>query len=233
MPTLFELWRRAWSPSVGFRQRAEEAPLLGASLWALMVYRSPLALVEVVLTYWSLRSAFTSLRGLEAGTADWIKLLPVALTPEDWRMLVEGLPTLPAISRVLPWLVLLAPIWVLGLWLHDAAWDHGCLWMFGGLKARRGLRATLVAEAEALTVGSLGAAAGLLGSLPGVGWVLSLPLAAVAVWFWVLRGFALAAWHRCPVWKGIAATVLHALLGVCCVGALLGGCMVFLVTVLG
>lgn len=232
MPTLYDLWRRAVSPAEAFRLRAAEAPLLGSSLGTMLLLRSPLVLIELVAGYWSLRVAFASLRGMEAAAADWIKFLPLSLTLEDWRMLIADLPVLPDVTRALPWLVLLAPVWVLSLWLHDAAWDHGCLWMLGGLKGRKGLRVTLVAEAEALTVGSLGAAVGLLGLVPLVGWVLALPLAAVGVWFWVLRGFALAAWHGCPVWKGVVATVLHALLAACCLGAAVGFCVLFLVAVL-
>jgi len=232
VPTLCELWRRAVSPAEAFPQRAAEGPLLGSSLGALLLLRSPLVLIELVFGYWSLRLAFASLRGLDAAAANWIKFLPLSLTLEDWRMLIADLPVFPEVTRALPWLVLLAPVWVLSLWLHDAAWDHGCLWMLGGLKGRKGLRATLVAEAEALTVGSLGAAVGLLGLVPVVGWVLTLPLAAVGVWFWVLRGFALAAWHGCPVWKGVVATVLHAVLAACCLGAIVGLCVLFLVAVL-
>jgi hypothetical protein len=41
---------------------------------------------------------------------------------------------------------------------------------------------------------------------------LGLVLLPVAVYFWVLRGYALAAWHGCPVWKGVVATLLHAFL---------------------
>ena len=232
MPTLLELWRRAVSPVEAFRQRAAEAPTLGSSLATLLVLRSPLVLIELVAGYWSLHRAFVGLRGMEGEAAQWIKLLPLSLTLEDWRMLAADLPTLPEVSRALPWLVFLAPVWVLGLWLHDAVWDHGCLWMLGGLKGRQGLRVTLMAEAEALTVGCLGAAVGLLGLVPLVGWVLALPLAGVAIWFWVLRGFALAAWHRCPVWKGVVATVLHAALAACCLGATVGLCVLFLVAAL-
>jgi hypothetical protein len=44
-------------------------------------------------------------------------------------------------------------------------------------------------------------------------------LALVNLWFWGLRGFALAARHGCPPWKGVAATGLHlALLGCCGIG---------------
>lgn len=232
MPTLLQLWQRAVSPERAFRLRAAEEPALGPSLATLLAFRAPLAFAEMVLAYWGLHRAFGSLRAVDGPVADWAKALPISMTPEDWRALLVDLPTLPPVAVALPWLALLAPIGVLGLWLHDAAWDHGCLWMLGGLKARRGVRTTLVAEAEALTVGSLGAAAGLLGALPHVGWLLALPLAALAVWFWILRGYALAAWHRCPVWKGVAATALHAVLAACCLGALAGLCVVMLVAAL-
>ncbi len=232
MPTLFELWRRVVSPTEAFRQRAAEAPRLLSSLGILLLLRSPLVFVESLIGYWTLCQTFASLRVMDGKAAQWIGLLPLSLTMDDWRRLVADLPALPGVARALPWLLLLAPVWVLGLWLHDAVWDHGCLWMLGGLKSRRGLRVTLVAEAEALSAGCFGAAAGLLGSLPGVGWMLALPLAAVAAWFWVLRGFALAAWHGCPLWKGVTATVLHAVLAACCLGVILGVCMLFLVAVL-
>ena len=125
---------------------------------------------------------------------------------------MEGLPQLPGLGRVLPWLVLLAPVGVLSIWLHDAAWDHLALWLLRGLGPSRGFRATLVADAEALKVGAIGAVAGLLKDLPGAGLVLTVLLAPVGIYFWILRGYALAAWHGCPVWKGVLATLLHALL---------------------
>jgi hypothetical protein len=61
-------------------------------------------------------------------------------------------------------------------------------------------------------VGALGAALGLVGELPGSGWGLGLLLAPVAAWFWFLRGYALSAWHGCPLWKGLLATVLNVVL---------------------
>ena len=223
---LRNLWRGATFPASAFRRRAAEAPALGASLGTLLLLRSPLAFLSAALGYWGLSRTWTELLRPEGRMAEWLRA-QAQMDPEAWRSFWASLPRLPEPGRALPWMVLLAPLGVLSLWLHDAVWDHGCLWMLGGVK-RHAFRATLVAEAEALSVGSLGAAAGLLGYLPHLGWVLALPLGAVAVWFWILRGFALAAWHDCPPWKGVAATLLHALLAGCCLGALLGCCVALL-----
>jgi hypothetical protein len=88
--------------------------------------------------------------------------------------------------------------------------------MLRGLKTQHSFRVTLLADADALGAGSLGALIGLLVYLPGLGPLFLVPCSAIATYFWVLRGFALAAFHGCPIWKGILATLLHALLMGCC-----------------
>jgi hypothetical protein len=138
--------------------------------------------------------------------------LPGQVNPADLQAALAGLPALPGWGRVLPWLVLLAPLGVLSVWLHDAVWDHLALWALRGLSGRKSLRVTLEADAEALKVGVVGALAGLLKYVPGAGFALGVALLPAAVYFWVLRGYALAAWHGCPVWKGVVATLLHAAL---------------------
>jgi len=230
---LMALWRRALSPAVGFRERAAEEPTLGSSLRFLFLVRTPLTFASLLLEYWGIRAAYHSLRGMEGETGTLLsRFLPEAMSAAELRAALAELPLLPELRQVIPWLVLTTPLLVLGLWLHDAVWDHGCLWMLRGVKPERGFRASLIAEAEALSVGSLGAAAGLLSALPVLGNWLALPLAALGLWFWILRGFALAAWQECPVWKGIAATLLHAVLAACCLAGLLGFCIVFLAAAL-
>jgi len=216
MISLQVLWRRALSPQAGFRRLAEEAPQLRPSFGGLMALRAPVAFLELVLTYVGFARMYQAVTGVRGPVWDLVLWrLSGDLTAEDIRTLLQDLPPVPALERVLPWLLLVAPLYVVSLWFHDAVWDHGCLWMLGGLKERRGFRTTLIAEAEALQVGVFGAALSLLSNLPAVGWILALPLGLVGAYFWVLRGVALAAFHQCPTWKGVTATVLHAALAAC------------------
>ncbi|NTV73094.1 MAG: hypothetical protein HGA66_02680 [Holophaga sp.] len=216
MESLRELWARALRPTEGFRARALEAPALAASVKELMFLRAPLAFLGLVLGYLSFSGLYTRLVSPESEVWTTIlRQLPETVDPAELRAALANLPAAPGLHALLPWMVLLAPIAVLGLWLHDATFDHVALWLLGGLRERRGFRASLVADAEALKVGALGAAAALLGDLPVVGFAFGLLLLPVAVYFWILRGYALAAWHGCPPWKGVTATLVHvALVGV-------------------
>ena len=213
MQMCLALLRRALNPVKGFRDRALEAPTLGQSVKGLLIARGPLALLAMVLSYVGFEELFGRITRMEGPLFEYLWAnLPDTVNPADVREAFQGLPPLPTLSHVLPWLVLLAPVGVLSLWLHDAVWDHACLWLLRGLKGRKSFRLTLLADAEALTVGAIGSALSLLGDLPGVGCLFSVLLIPVGIYFWLLRGFALAAWHGCPTWKGVVATLLHALL---------------------
>jgi len=211
MEPLRALWERALAPAEGFRRRAAAAPALGAAVRDLLAVRTPPALAALVLGYAGFLRIYGRVTRMEGPLWDLVLArLPDGMNPDDLRAALAGLPALPGWGRVLPWLVLLAPAGVLSLWLHDAAWDHLALWLLRGTRGPRAFRATLVADAEALKVGVIGAVAGLLKALPGAGPGLTVALLPVGVYFWILRGHALAAWHGCPAWKGVLASLLHA-----------------------
>jgi hypothetical protein len=223
------LWRRARSPEREFRSRAAEQPTLGDAVRGLLLARTLPAFLALVLNYAGFQALYGRLTRMEGPLFQMLwDNLPDTVNPADVRAAFHGLPPLPSWSHVLPWLAVLAPLGILSLWLHDAVWDHSCLWLLRGLKARKSFRLSLVADAEALKVGALGAAVGLLGDLPLAGCLFSILLAPVGIYFWVLRGIALAAWHDCPVWKGVVATLLHALLAAL-FGALTLGSFLFVV----
>jgi hypothetical protein len=181
----------------------------------LLLVRTGPALAALVLDYLGLARAYGRLVRTQGPL--WNLLLarlPESLDPAAVRSALHGLPPAPAWWRALPWLVLLAPVGVLSLWLHHSVWDHLALWLLKGRP--RSVRTTLVAEAEALKVGVIGVLAALLRPL---GWPFAVLLLPVAVYFWILRGYALAAWHGCPAWKGVLATLVHgALLGLMVLG---------------
>ncbi len=198
-------------PAPAFRDLAAETPALGPSLGRMLAWWLPPAFLHAGITAWSALQAWEGLRAgrLPAWTGI---LLPAWVDPDDLRELLAHLPPAPGPGIVAAWLLVLVPLGVLGIWLHDAVWDHTCLWALGGLKQKRGFRISLVAEAEALRVAALGSWVGLLGLLPVAGLGFALPLALLEGYLWILRGFSLAAFHGCETWKGVAATVLHAVL---------------------
>jgi len=194
----------------------EPPPPLGRALGRMLTVWVPLALANAALTIWRALQAYGQLR--RSGPPDWVERL-TGTDPEVLWELFRTLPAPPAFGRIWPWLLLMVPIGVLGTWIHHAVWDHTGLWLLGGLKGKRGFRTTLVAEAEALRITALGTLIGLLGFVPGLGAVLSLPLLLLDGYLWLFRGFALAARHGCESWRGVAATVVHAvLLGTCGLG---------------
>lgn len=207
------LWRQALHPVEGFREAREDGLNLAPSFLRMMALRVPVAMVDLLLAYWTIRMLVASLRNLDGPLWGQVRQhLPAELSLEDMRQILKDLPPVPSLGESLPWILLLALLGILGLWLHHAAWDHTCLWILRGIKLRARFRTTLAAEAEALSAGVFGALLGLLSSLPAVGCLFGTLSFLAGVWFWGLRGVALAVYHDCPVWKGVAATVLHVLL---------------------
>jgi hypothetical protein len=178
----------------------------------------PLAMVNAVWTVFRAVHAYDTLRSgvVPFGILGWL-----GTDPADLHDLLSTLPAPPAFGRIWPWLLVAVPLGVLGTWLHHAVWDHTGLWLLGGLKKKRGFRTSLLAEAEALRIAAVGTLLGLLGFVPVLGVALALPLLLLDAYLWLFRGFALAARHGCEPWRGIAATMLHAvLLGCCALGLL-------------
>jgi hypothetical protein len=176
----------------------------------------PVALVNATWMVWRGLRAYETLRseGLPPWLVGWL-----GTDPTDLHSLLRNLPAAPALGRIWPWLLVVVPLGVLGTWLHHAVWDHTALWLLGGLKEKRGFRTSLLAEAEVLRIIAVGTLLGLLGFVPVLGLLLALPLMLLDVYLWLFRGFALAARHGCEPWRGVAATVLHAiLLGGCALG---------------
>ena len=200
-------------PSEAF---TEPPPPLGRALVRMLAVWVPLSLANTGLTVWRALESYAQLR--RSAPPAWLEQA-LGADPDVLRELLRSLPPPPVFGRIWPWLLLIVPLGVLGTWIHDAVWDHAGLWLVGGLKAKRGFRTTLVAEAEALRITALGTLIGLLGFVPVLGTLLSLPLLLLDGYLWLFRGFALGARHGCGVWRGVAATVIHAvLLGICALG---------------
>lgn len=195
----------------------------------MLAWRVPLGLLGGVVSLRAFASGLEQLKRLEGPWAEALLAQAQGFAPEDLKAALAGLPAVPSGAGALLALSLLVPLGLAGAWLHHSVWDHGCLWLLKGVRKEHPWRCTLRAEALALQVGSVGVAFGFISLLPRVGAYLWPFVVLVDLWFWGLRGVALAAFHGCPAWKGVVATLLHGLL------VLILGCgiLVFLTLMVG
>lgn len=213
-------FRLAFRPLTGFQDEARAELPAGKAFLRMLAWRTALGWADGALSLWGFAAGYAGFKTMEGPL--WGRLLAMVtqlnpeLRAEDVRALVADLPALPSLGRMLLWMLPLVPLGVASAWLHNLVWDHGCLWLLRGVERTKGWRITARAESSALWAGSAGVAIGLLGHLPVLGLVLGPVLGALGIYFWVLRGVALAAFHGCPVWKGVVATLLHVVIALVC-----------------
>lgn len=229
MAFLFQrLVRCALHPVSGFQERAGASPSLGVSFGWMMLLRGSFSACSGLLTLHAVYRDYPLFKNVDGPMwQGFLRRLPSDLysfNPEDLRAFVAGLPDLPPWASLWPWVLVLGPVGIASAWLHNAVWDHTCLWILGGLKRSGGWRVTFIAEAEAMQVGVFDAALALLSFIPLAGPLLAPLFMLSGAYFWVMRGLALAAFHHAPVWKGAAATVLHILLAALCFCGMLAIC---------
>lgn len=214
MNTFRLLLRPLWAPKAGFEALAKEAPSLRRSLGWMLAAALPWWLASAWLGTREALAGYEAFREIRGPVWEAVLQALPDLSRGDLREAFAAWPAAPAWSAVAPWVPLIALAGLFGTWLHDGVWDHAGLWLLRGLKAeKRGrVQATLAAEAQAQAVGWIAAALGLLAFVPGIGGWSTFLTAPLSVWLWLLRGWALAAHHGCPPWKGVVATLLHLVL---------------------
>lgn len=208
------LLRPLWAPREGFRDLATDAPGLGRSLAWMMSAALPWWMASA---WFGMRQAlqeYEAFREVRGEVWDSVLRFTPDLSRSDLQQVFAGWPAAPSWAQAELWIPVLATLGLLGVWMHDGVWDHAGLWLLRGLKAEKAgrVKATLAAEAQAQAVGWVGTALGLLTFLPGMAGWMGFILFPLTAWLWLLRGWALAAHHGCPIWKGVVATLLHLVL---------------------
>ena len=227
MAFLFQrLIRCALHPVKGFQERAGESPGLGASFGWMMLLRGSFSTLSGLLALHAVYRDYPLFKNVNGPMwQEILRRLPSDLNSfnvEEIQAFVVSLPDLPPWASLWPWMLVLGPVGIASAWLHNAVWDHTCLWMLGGVKRTGSWRITFIAEAEAMQVGVLDAAFASLRFIPLAGPLLAPLFIVSSAYFWVMRGLALAAFHHAPRWKGAVATLLHILLATLFICGMLG-----------
>ena len=219
------LIRCALHPVQGFQERAGASPELWTAFGWMLLLRGTLSTLGGVLSLHAVYRDYPVFKNLDGPMwREMLQRLPSDINLEDIRAFVLSLPDLPPWGSVWPWMLVVGPFGIASAWLHNAVWDHSCLWLLGGLKRTGGWRTTFIAEAEAMQVGALDASFSLLSFIPLAGPLLAPLFMISGTYFWVMRGLALAAFHHAPMWKGAVATLLHILLAMLCICGMFGIC---------
>ena len=220
---LARLLRCAFHPLQGFRERAAAAPSLGAAFGWMLLLRGSFSTLSGLLMLHAVYRDYPLFKDMHGPLWQGIlQRLPTEISLEDIHAFVSSLPELPASASIWPWMLVLGPLGIASAWLHNAVWDHSCLWILGGVKRTGSWRITFIAEAEAMQVGVLDAAFSLLSFIPLAGPLLAPLFMVSGAYFWVMRGLALAIFHQAPIWKGAVATLLHILLAILCICGMMG-----------
>jgi hypothetical protein len=200
-------FKMALYPSKTFKDLAARGQRPLPAFGWMLLFRVPLAWASSVVAYTWLIALQQTIRTPPSWLSDIIGQAP-AEAGEAFAVL-GSLPNLPPLSASWPWLSIFAFLSIIGLWMHNVVWDHTALWLLRGTKPKPSLHFSCTAIAEAMGAASLASLISILASLAGAG-LAALPLLVTAnIYYWCLKGVGLALFHNCPVWKGIAATLLH------------------------
>ena len=98
-------------PKQGSADWPGQSPSLLPSLGWLLVLRVPVAFLEMLLTFWSVLPDVSAVVGMEGPVWGLLaQRLPPEVSLEDIRGLLQALPPAPSLAKVLPWLLLAAPV---------------------------------------------------------------------------------------------------------------------------
>jgi hypothetical protein len=200
-------FRLTFYPQKTFMEMAAQAPRPLPALGWMLMFRVPLAWATSALTYIWLIRLQQAIHAPPSWLSDIIGQAPIE-AGEAFGALAS-LPALPPLGAAWPWLSLYALLTIVGLWMHNVVWDHAALWLLRGTKQKPSFHFSSAAIAEAMGAASFASGLGIFASLPIVGLVAAPILVAAILYYWCLKGIGLAFFHNCPIWKGVAATLLH------------------------
>jgi len=213
MPLAYKLviyFRMTRTPMKTFAELSEQPLKPWSALGWMLLFRVPLAWALTAINYTSLLRAQQTINDPAPALLDFVGRFIDQADGVFYEL--QHLPDLPSLNSMWLWLGLFAFLGIIGLWMHNVAWDHTALWILRGTKPKPSLHFSCAAIAEAMGAASFGSLISFIATMPIVGLSAIPIISAVNLFYWGLRGVSLAAYHSCPVWKGIAAVVLHVFL---------------------